>query len=269
MRSFAGFKERAAYKKRRLQKAPLANSAACKKRRDRAKLQRDVRIKEASMAGSDWLPHREQDFTDFCQKWKAGLSDAASVTAFGWKQAEVTAVLGAVDAFLTARAAYEADDSTKNRIAKDEAKDTAKTVIRDFANTSIRFNKLMRDEDKAQYGIHPADTTHTPGAEPATFPEAEPDTSVIRQITIHFWDSGTKKRGKPHGVHGAEIRWAMLDRAPVSVEELSRSDFDTASPFTLKFDEADRGKRVYYCLRWESNTNQKGPFGEIGSSVIP
>jgi hypothetical protein len=74
--------------------------------------------------------------------WKAGLSVAANVTAFGWNQAEVTEALDAVDAFLTARAAYEADDSTKNRMAKDEAK----AAMRDFANTSIRFNRLMRDE---------------------------------------------------------------------------------------------------------------------------
>jgi hypothetical protein len=39
-----------------------------------------------------------------CQKWKTGLSDAANITAFGWNQTEVTATLGAADAFLTARA---------------------------------------------------------------------------------------------------------------------------------------------------------------------
>jgi hypothetical protein len=50
---------------------------------------------------------------------------------------------------------------------------------------------------------------------------------------------------------------------------LVHSDFDTTSPCILKFDEADRGKRVYFCLRWESNTNLKGPFGEIYSAIIP
>jgi hypothetical protein len=54
-----------------------------------------------------------------------------------------------------------------------------------------------------------------------------------------------------------------------SIDGLVHSDFDTASPFTLKFDEADRGKRVYFCLRWESSTNLKGPWGEIGAAIIP
>jgi hypothetical protein len=157
---------------------------------------------------TDWLPSREQDLVDLCQKWKTGMEDPAKVTAFGWNQADVTAALGAVDAFLTARAAYEADDSTAKRIAKDEAKEAAKTAMRDFAHTGIRHNRLMRDEDRLFYGIHPADHTRTPGAEPASFPEAEGDTATPRQVTIHFWDSATKKRGKPPGVHGAEIRWA-------------------------------------------------------------
>jgi hypothetical protein len=218
---------------------------------------------------TDWLPSREQDFSDLCQKWKTGLGNPANVAAFGWNQAVVTAALALVDAFLTARTAYGQDDSSAKRLAKDEAKEAAKNNMRDFANTSIRYNKLMKEEDKRYYGIHTPDPTPTPVPEPTTFPEAEPDTSVIRQVTIHFWDSGTKKRGKPHGVHGAEIRWALLDHPPVSESEMVNSDFDTASPFTLRFSEGDRGKRLYFCLRWETTTNLKGPFSEFYSAVIP
>ena len=217
----------------------------------------------------DWLPSREQDLADLCQKWKAGLDNQAHITNFGWKQAEVTETLAKVSAFLTARAAYEEIDSTANRMVKDEAKAAAKSAMRDFANSSIRYNKQMKDEDRLVYGIRPVDRTATPAGEPESYPDAEPDTSVIRQVTINFWDSATKKRGKPHGVHGAEIRWVILDHAPVSVEELTNSDFDTASPFTLKFDENQRGQRVYFCLRWETNTNIKGPYGEIYSAIIP
>jgi hypothetical protein len=149
------------------------------------------------------------------------------------------------------------------------AKDAAKSAMRDFANSSIRYNKQMKDEDKLVYGIRPVDRTITPAGSPESYPEAEPDTSVIRQVTINFWDSVTKKRGKPYGVHGAEIRWAILDHAPASVDEIVNSGFDTASPFTLKFDENQRGQKVYFCLRWETNTDLKGPFGEIGSAIIP
>jgi hypothetical protein len=221
------------------------------------------------MPGGDWLPHREQDFTDLCVKWKTGLADAANITAFGWNQTEVTAALGAVDGFLTAREDYENDDSSKNRLKKDEAKDAARSFMRDFANTSMRFNKRMMDEDRLFYGLHPQDGTRTPDTEPVSFPEAEGGTAIPRQVAVHYWDSVTKKRGKSRGIHGAEVRWAVLGHPPAGIDELIHSDFDTASPFILKFDEADRGKRVYFCLRWVSGTNLKGPWGEIYSAVIP
>jgi hypothetical protein len=45
-------------------------------------------------------------------------------------------------------------------------------AMREFANSSIRFNKQMHDEDKLVYGIHPKDTTPTthgtPGSQPGT-----------------------------------------------------------------------------------------------------
>ncbi|MDR1351902.1 MAG: hypothetical protein LBK05_01365 [Treponema sp.] len=221
------------------------------------------------MSGTSWLPRREQDFVDLCLKWKAALEDPAIVAAFGWNQTDVTAVLAKIIVFLTARTTYGQVNSSRNRLAKDEAKDEAEHGMEDFANTSIRYNKLMKEEDKLYYGIHTPDPVPTPVTAPTTYPEAEADTSVIRQVTIRFWDSLTKKRGKPHGVHGAEIRWAILDHAPASVKELVNSDFDTASPFTLVFDETQRGQRLYFCLRWESTTNLKGPYGEIYSAVIP
>jgi hypothetical protein len=176
------------------------------------------------------------------------LGNPANVTAFEWKQAEVDDTLAKTGGFLTARTTYEEVDSTKNRVAKDEVKDKAKQAMRDFANTSIRYNKSMRPEDKMVYGILPADTTSTPAGESQSYPEAEADTSVIRQITIRFWDSATKKRGKPRGIHGAEIRRAILDHEPASESDLVNSDFDTASPLTLKFDESQRGKRLYFIL---------------------
>jgi hypothetical protein len=88
-------------------------------------------------------------------------------------------------------------------------------------------------------------------------------------VIIRYIDSVTKKRGKAYGIHGAEIRWQLLDHAPTSVEELIHSDFCTASPFTLAFDESDRGKRLYFALRWETSSNLKGPYSDIYMVVIP
>jgi hypothetical protein len=102
---------------------------------------------------------REQDLADLCEKWKAVLSDSAQLTAYGWEQAEVTAVLAAIDAFLAARAAYEADDSSAKRLVKNEAKDEAIDAMRDFANTSVRHNKKIPDSVKLSLDVRLWDTT--------------------------------------------------------------------------------------------------------------
>jgi hypothetical protein len=204
-----------------------------------------------------------------CVKWKGALEDPALAAAFGWDPAEAAVVLAYIIAFLSARAAYKEVNSSRNRLVKDEARKAAEHGMEVFANTSIRYNRKMKEEDKQDYGIHTPEYNPSSITAPASFPEAETDTSVLRQVTIRFWDSLTKKRGKPHGVHGAEIRWAILDHPPKSVAELVNSDFDTASPFTLKFDESQRGLRLYFCLRWETTTNLKGPDGEIYSVIIP
>jgi hypothetical protein len=75
------------------------------------------------------------------------------------------------------------------------------------------------------------DTTRTPTPPPSTIPELKLDNSVIRQISVHFKDAGSGKRGKPAHVHGIELRWAVLDNPPHSVEDLTKSAFDTASPY--------------------------------------
>jgi hypothetical protein len=196
--------------------------------------------------GAPWLPDGEQDLVDLCKKWKIGLNDAAAITSFGWKQADVSTALTTVDGFLTARDAYELDNSTNNRMLKDDAKKAAKDAMRDFARYSIRFNRLMSREQKLYYGVRTADPKPSPTPAPNSYPEAEADTSVIRQVTIRFWDSATKRRAKPHGVHGAEIRWAILDHVPASVNELIHSSFDTASPFTLVFDAPEAARKSVF-----------------------
>jgi hypothetical protein len=66
-----------------------------------------------------------------------------------------------------------------------------------------------------------------------------------------------------------ELLWEIRDMPPQVITDLSKSEFDTASPLTLNFTEAERGKRVYYAPRWESKGNKKGPWGGLGSAIIP
>jgi hypothetical protein len=82
---------------------------------------------------------------------------------------------------LTARNAYEADNSSAKRFVKDEAKEEAVDAMRDFANSAVRFNKKMDDATKLIMGIHPKDTTPTTHGTPIS----QPDT-VVENSVNHF-----------------------------------------------------------------------------------
>ncbi|MDR2292639.1 MAG: hypothetical protein LBE11_04100 [Prevotellaceae bacterium] len=129
---------------------------------------------------------------------------------------------------------------------------------------------MVTDEDRDGLGIPIYKTTRTPAPVATTYPDFDVDSSVIRRLTIHFYDSGSRKsKAKPAGQHGAEIRWAILDAPPVSIGDLIRSSFDTHTPFTFEFDENQRGLTVYFCLCWENTRGEKGPWSEIISAVVP
>jgi hypothetical protein len=92
---------------------------------------------------------------------------------------------------------------------------------------------------------------------------------MIRMLIIYFRDMLIEGRAKPPGVHGAEIKWGFSDTPIVNPDELPHSAFDTHSPFRLEFRGEDRGKTVWFCLRWENTRGEKGPWSEIVSAIVP
>jgi hypothetical protein len=69
-------------------------------------------------------------------------------------------------------------------------------------------------------------------------------------------------------VHGIEIAWVLSDTAPTEIEELIHSAFATKSPLELTFKESERGKKVFFAVRWETGTAKKGKWSAIYSAVI-
>jgi hypothetical protein len=152
---------------------------------------------------------------------------------------------------------------TKNKTRKEYEKPLRLLV------KNLESNPRVSDEDRRGMGITIPSTTRTVIPAATTYPLSTVDSSTIRLLKFFFRDSESSSKAKPHGVHGAEIRWSILDTPPVTVKELIMSGFDTRSPFTLEFENDQRGKTVWYCLRWENTKGEKGPWSEIGSAIIP
>ena len=134
--------------------------------------------------------------------------------------------------------------------------------------SNLKVNTLVTDKERREAGIVINDTKPTPVPKPTTFPVATIDTSLQRHITVHFRDSEKSTVGKPYGIHGAEIKWIIAVEMP-KVSELTNSSFDTRTPLTLEFDDDQRAKTIWMCLRWENTRGEKGPWGTMLNAIIP
>jgi hypothetical protein len=217
---------------------------------------------------NDYIPHPGGQFLE----WAKNFYNYASTHYSGWQTPNPQTLL---EVPLTAYAAAWEKCQNPNRgkvdvLEKDETRKALEKACRGYYRAYIDANPQVSDRDRENLRVPIHDTTRTPSTPPTTFPVADRiDSGTLRQITLHFRDNGSNSKAKPKGVHGCEIRWGLLEAPPASVESLAHSDFDTNSPMTLVFDESERGKTLYFCLRWEGNTGLKGPYGEIGNAIVP
>jgi hypothetical protein len=232
------------------------------------KYQTRQKSKEVGMPGSDWIPTREQDVVDLCQKWAAALSDSAKVTAFGWDQAEVTAVLGKINGFLAKRTDYEADNSTAKRLAKDEAKDEAIDAMRDFANSSVRFNKKMDDPAKHYMGIHPRDTTPTSHPAPASQPETAVENTPNHFEHKVFALNHEGKAAKPADAYGVRFAWQVGGEKPASGADLPKTKFSRKPVLVITHTEAAKAQTAWYATCYENSKGETGPWSPVEEAVI-
>jgi hypothetical protein len=220
------------------------------------------------MGNKDYVPVNDERFLD----WTKNLYAYALAHFDGWSvpspQISLETLLNAYEAAF--QAVQNPNRGKVDVIRKNETRDALKKEVRLYVRAYLINNPAVTDEDKIAMGLPVYKTTHTPVPIPATAPQLFPNTSVRRRISVEYRDEGSGRRGKPRGVHGIEVRWAILDHPPANIKELTHSAFDTRSPLTLEFEEHERGKHVYMCGCWEiEREGEKGPSGDIEEAVIP
>jgi hypothetical protein len=220
----------------------------------------------------DYLEKNDGEFDRFyqfmCQyvNIKCGPPDAPQ-----WSHIPDAARTRLNDGYTAWRAAYAATLGPHTPVdteAKNDAKKAAKAIIRPFVNQYLRYLPVT-DEDRTAMGIPNHDSHPTPTPRPEDIPEVEAQTPKPRTLRFRFRRANMKRWGKPDDVHGMELVWLISDTPPVKVAELVHSSFATRSPLELVFEEDQRGKRLYYAVRWETGTVKKGEFSDIYSAIIP
>jgi hypothetical protein len=221
------------------------------------------------MRRSDYVPKKEAIFFN----WQDVLMHHASTKYKTWNIPDDTwkKLLSEQTAYKTRYAVAE-DPATHTPTAvlmRKEARAEYEALIRQVVKAHITYNPAVSDEDRKDMGLPIHDSKPTPAKDITSYPEAEVDSSVIRCAGIHFHDQGKTSKAKPEGAQAAVICWALLDHTPVSDEELIHTAIATHSPYVLEFDASDRGKTVYFYLRWINTRGKEGPKSEVYSAIIP
>ena len=152
---------------------------------------------------------------------------------------------------------------------KNDIRVKLESELRKMLREFITYSRFVNDAERESMGLPVHKTSRTAIPVPTTVPESHIDTSMNCRLSFHFRDQGSTCKAKPTGVHGVEIKWDFGDPPPVSPEKLVHSSFGTRTPFMLEFTGEQRGKTIYYCLRWENKRGEKGPWSEIASATIP
>jgi hypothetical protein len=177
--------------------------------------------------------------------------------------------------WLTLDNAYKAWDSEGERTpakiaALQDAERDFIPAYRELYMGFLKNNPNVTDSDLVEMGLPKRKVNPpTPAPVPTTYPIAKIDISLVSRLTISYVDSHTGKKGKPKGVAGAVIHWAILPAPPKDYAELYNSVLHTNSPLVLDFTEEQRDKTVYFRFAWQNVRGEKGAYGEIVSARVP
>jgi hypothetical protein len=133
----------------------------------------------------------------------------------------------------------------------------------------LQSSLYVADSDLEAMGIAIQSSERHPAPVPTTVPKSRVVLPSPAVVEIHFSDSESEHRAKPVGVHGVEAAWALLEEPTNDWRLLTHSTFDTHTPLRLTFEGPDRGRTLYFALRWENTRGEKGPWSAIEYTSIP
>jgi hypothetical protein len=212
----------------------------------------------------DWIPTQEEKLLELMAVWQTKLADTALQTAYLWPADECDRTKTAFTAFSDARSAYQAAPTKANRTEKDELKKAAVDAMRKFARERIRNNSKMTDGQKQDMGVTVSDREPSP----VPVPDAGPDSEAV----ISAREPGVVKArylgAKPYGVDRVEIAWSVSETIIDSPDLLANNDTFSRNPWERTFSAAERGKKMYYSLRYLTKEGASH-WSDVREVIIP
>jgi hypothetical protein len=170
--------------------------------------------------------------------------------------------------FTEALAAALAAPTHANILRRQEAQAATTAILREFVNQFLR-SPPVTNPDRAEMGVPNHDTVRTDHTVVTETVDFVIHLSTIRELKIDFWIQGSSHKAKPEGYDGAVIIWGIKDTPPATPDQLEHHTMASRTPFTLHFDETERGKTVQIALAWQNERGIIGQWSEYKSAIVP
>jgi len=213
-----------------------------------------------------YVPSNAQQFREFMQNLLAYVYKKK--TAWNIPTDRYNELSGAFDSFNDFLEAASTSPTPANIHRRQESQAAVTALLRAFVNQFLRFPPIT-DADRIEMGIPVHDTIRTDHFVVTENVDFVIHLSAIRELVIQFWQQGADHRAKPTGYEGAVIIWGIADAPPENPEELTHHIMASRTPFTLHFDEEERGKTVYVALAWQNERGIRGAWSEYKTAIVP
>ena len=217
---------------------------------------------------ADFFPTRNADLLEWLKNFSTVV--AAKASAWSIPVQTASALAAKVAAYETIYEAATGENGTRAlTLEKNEKRDELKAEVRNIKNKHIDYNEAVSDPDRERLGLPIPDRNPTPKPRPAGRPLLEVMPSNNRQHTVSALNQATGKKIRPDDAHGVRYAWEIRDDAPANAGDLRHSVFRVKTTEVFDYDEAERGKKVFYAACYENAKGEAGPWSDIIEAVIP
>jgi hypothetical protein len=234
---------------------------------------------------ADWLPTRRENQLTMAVNWVTVLGNQSG-NPWNIPQPEQQALQELTS---TAQIIFEtAQSSARTAVITAECKAAFEALIEKMRFVKGRWFLVppLTDADLISLELTPPDTTRTPVPPPVAQAEADLTRPGVHLLELHLRAVSGSPPDPYRADYGYRIYWGIMPqggastevatgvkrelvKAPVSGEELPHSKFTRRKKELFDFDQADSGKTVYFCVRYENAKGEPGPWGPMFSSIIP
>ncbi|MDR2115352.1 MAG: hypothetical protein LBP87_03115 [Planctomycetaceae bacterium] len=234
----------------------------------------------------DWLPGPRADLIAMAKDWLGILS--VTTPPWGIPAAEVEELQSLTETAEELLETAKSSERTEVITAECKAAFEALTAKMRSIKNHYFLSPPLTDVDFISLQLKPKNSTHSPVPPPTDQAEADISRPGEHLIMLHLRAVAAPSREPdPHrSDYGFRIYWGIMPaggatvenatgtkrelvKIPVSGEELPHSKFTRRKKELLDFPQEDRGKTIYFCIRYENAKGEAGPWGPLFSTIIP